>query len=305
MSKKNNEKKTGFHFGRNLGTILIVLIGLALVALLVYIPSTYLTAKSTSTPFESNVTDTMKQKVGLTADTYTTVISSTSTQTSSYKKSMRDDAKIMNGKDFNLFDFEFYATKYNQEYGKTKSDDKGLNYGRVDFYTSFKWNENTENICPSGSFDNLPVSSTSSSISSYNIYAYVCLAADWVKYDNKPFAQYSSYVNVTFTRKEKASTSTSTSTASTTTTTSTSTETAVKEYEKIVPTSQPYVSGISIFPYTASTWPFAVKKRCPDAYVYLYFIAKNASNVKHTYRYILKYTYDEYHTDATVGGIID
>ena len=288
MNKKENEKKTGFHLGRNLGTILIIVFGLALIAFLVYIPSTYITAKVTSTPFETNVTDTMKQKVGLAAESTTTVVDGTTTATSAILKSMRNDAKVINGKDFNLFDFEFYATKYNQDHGKTKSDDKGLSYGRVDFYTSFTWNKNTEQICPSGSFENLPVSSTSSSISSYNIYAYVCLATDWVKYDDKAFAQYSSYVNLTFKNTE----------------TETSTEEA-KAYKAIVPTSQPYVNGISIFPYSASTWPFAVKKRCPDAYVYLYFIAKDGNNVKHTYRYILKYTYDEYHTDATVGGIID
>ena len=32
---------------------------------------------------------------------------------------------------------------------------------------------------------------------------------------------------------------------------------------------------------------------------------KDEKNVKHTYRYILKYTYDEYHTDKTIGGIVE
>ena len=288
MNKNENKVKTGFHLGRNLGTILIIVFGLLVVGLLVFIPSTYITAKVTSTPYETNATDTMKQKVGLSAESYTTVVDGTNTTTSSILKTMRNDATVMNGKDFNLFDFTFYATKYNQDYGKTKSDDKGLSYGRVDFYTSFKWNANTAKACPSGSFDSLPVSSTSSSVSSYNVYAYVCLATDWVKYDDKAFAQYSSYVNLTLSNKE----------------TSESTE-GDKKYEEIVPTSQPYVTGISIFPYTASTWPFGITKKCPDAYVYLYFIGKDEKNVTHTYRYILKYTYDEYHTDKTVGGIIE
>lgn len=56
------------------------------------------------------------------------------------------------------------------------------------------------------------------------------------------------------------------------------------------------------FPAKADTWPIKVTVDSPDCYLYLYFrTQENGKNVNNSY--ILKYTYDEYMTSTTQGGI--
>ncbi len=56
------------------------------------------------------------------------------------------------------------------------------------------------------------------------------------------------------------------------------------------------------FPAKAETWPVAVTVESPDCYLYLYYkTQENGKTVEHSY--ILRYTYNEYMTDSTEGGI--
>lgn len=56
------------------------------------------------------------------------------------------------------------------------------------------------------------------------------------------------------------------------------------------------------FPAKASTWPIPVVVESPDCYLYLYYrTMENGKEVLHSY--ILRYTYSEYMTDTTEGGI--
>ena len=56
------------------------------------------------------------------------------------------------------------------------------------------------------------------------------------------------------------------------------------------------------FPAKANTWPVPVVVESPDCYLYLYFqTQENGKTVVNTY--ILKYTYQEYMTENTTGGI--
>ena len=56
------------------------------------------------------------------------------------------------------------------------------------------------------------------------------------------------------------------------------------------------------FPAKASTWPFPVVVDSPDCYLYLFYnTQENGKTVQNTY--ILKYTYQEYITATTDGGI--
>ena len=56
------------------------------------------------------------------------------------------------------------------------------------------------------------------------------------------------------------------------------------------------------FPAKASTWPIPVTVESPDCYLYFYYLTQeNGKEVKNSY--ILKYTYQEYMTSTTEGGI--
>lgn len=56
------------------------------------------------------------------------------------------------------------------------------------------------------------------------------------------------------------------------------------------------------FPAKADTWPVKVTVDSPDCYMYLYFRTQENGKYKNN-SYILKYTYDEYMTESTQGGI--
>ena len=114
----------------------------------------------------------------------------------------------------------------------------------------------------------------SSSSNNYTVRTAICLAADWVGY-----CQYSTTKEFAVTNNKAAQTYSS--------------------YR---------ISGIEQFPAKANTWPFKVNVETPNAYVYVYFgyyDTTNPNNLKKVWKtYILEYTYDEYHTSATQGGII-
>ena len=289
MKNKNTNENKKFHFGRNLGTVLILLAALVVIVFAIYIPYTYISAKTTanSIPFETNVTDTMKQKVGLTTETITTVVDDKTTTTSAITKKMTEGAKVINGKDFKDFNFTFEATEYKNitDYKDGKAV-KDTTHGSVTFKMTFQWNDKTKELAPNG-FDLLPSSSTSSTLSSYNIYAYVCLTSGWATYDKKPVCLYNT--SNTYVKLEPTHTKDTEGNETT-------------DYVINTP-SNVTINGISVYPFTAPTWPVPVSEKAPDAYVYLYYIYKDAENKKVVNRVILKYTFDEYHKDTTKGGI--
>ena len=63
------------------------------------------------------------------------------------------------------------------------------------------------------------------------------------------------------------------------------------------------LTGINHFPKYAKTWPIAVKVDTPNAYVYLRYTYLDSGN-RITKIYILEYTYNDYHTDKTIGGLM-
>jgi len=57
------------------------------------------------------------------------------------------------------------------------------------------------------------------------------------------------------------------------------------------------------FPAYASTWPVPISVDSPTCYLYLYYRTQENGKIVEK-SYILKYTYDEYMTSSTQGGII-
>ena len=289
MSKKNENVKPKFHLGRNLGTILLALLVLTVIAFAVYIPYTYINAKSkaNSVPFDTNVTDTMRQKVGLSYEEQDVTVDGTATKTSTIMKKMTENTKVINGKDFKDFNFTFTATNYqNKSDYKDGKPVKDLSHGTVTFQMTFQWNAKTQELAPNG-FDKLPTSASSTTLSSYNVYAYVCLTSDWASYEDKPVCLYnSSNTQVLLEPTHTKDTNNN----------------ETDEYVINTP-STVSINGISVYPFTAPTWPVAVTEKAPNAYVYLYYIYKDANNKKVENRVILKYTFDEYYTKDTKGGI--
>ncbi len=172
-SNKNNKLKEQPKkklFGRNIFTFLFVAISVVVLFFLFYIPYSYIStySKANPTPFDTNVTSSMKSNVGI-EDT-----SSTTSSTGANEIKMTDGAKIMKGKDFNDLDLKFYAQTYDQE------------KGNVTFYSSLAWNENTTKLVGDGNLAGMSSSST------YNLYMYVCISSKWIRVDDKPFANYSS-----------------------------------------------------------------------------------------------------------------
>ncbi|MGM9969908.1 MAG: hypothetical protein ACI35S_05885 [Anaeroplasma sp.] len=222
IEKSNNEeKKHKFKFGRNLGSLLIIIIGVIVIFFSIYIPSSYISVGKAGdvTPFVSGSTPITNL----------------------------DNVIKMDADKFDLFDIDFYATKYDTDADK------------ITFSINFKWTDNTSELC-----DHFNPFSNSNS---YNIKAYICLASDWVG-----FTSYSTVLQYEFTKKTNVSNRTST------------------------------LTGIKQFPQKVNTFPIKVKVEAPDTYLYLNFkYDKGGKTIDNSY--ILKYTYNDYHTDKTIGGI--
>ena len=103
--------------------------------------------------------------------------------------------------------------------------------------------------------------------SEYNIQFAFCLASDWVG-----ICKYASAVTKKTISSSKESADTFTKS----------------------------INGLTSYPATANTFPVPVKVYTPDLYVCITFQYENNGTI--TENYILKYTYDDYHTDRTVGG---
>ena len=233
-NKNKNKTEKKFKFGRNLGTLLIIIGGALVLFLLVFTPYSYIT-----TAKNNDVTSYISGSPNISV-------------------SGEDNVTRMKGSDFDLFDIDFYCTNWNIDEDQAK------------FHLGIKWNDNTSKLNNKETLLQLD----SSNSNNYTVRTGICLAADWVGY-----CEYS-------TTKEFAVTN-----------------------SKTVQTYSSYrISGIEQFPSKANTWPFKVNVETPNAYVYIYFgyyDTTNPNNLKKVWKtYILEYTYDEYHTSKTQGGII-
>lgn len=163
-NKKNKQEPKRKLFGRNIFTFVFIAVCIVVLFFIFYIPYSYISTyvKTKPTPFDSNVSDTMKKNVGLTAASGEEEI----------KAKMTDGATSLKGKDFKDLDLKFYAKTYDQE------------KGTVVFSATLNWNEETTKLVGDGSLKNLT--------SSYNLYMYVSIASAWVTAHDEPFAQYSS-----------------------------------------------------------------------------------------------------------------
>jgi len=65
--------------------------------------------------------------------------------------------------------------------------------------------------------------------------------------------------------------------------------------------SDSYVEGTNFFPKTAKTFPGNIKVKTPNLYVFLHFQYENDGLKTETY--ILRYTFNEYHTENTIGYV--
>lgn len=226
--EKKEKNPSGFKFGRNLGSLLIVMGGLFLLFLIVFIPYSYIST------YNNNKVSMFKGETAPTDLVMTNV-------------------KRIDADKFDLLDIDFSATEFNQK-GDT-----------VKFSLKIKWNENTTKLTDKFK----PFANNSK----YNVIAYVGLGANWVDYE-----AYSAKTSITLTNENINN----------------------NPVSKTITLSN---KDIEKFPMKANTWPVKVTVDAPNAYLYLYFnYDKNGKT--HTNVYILEYTYDEYHTSDTVGGLL-
>lgn len=133
---------------------------------------------------------------------------------------------------------------------------------KIEFEIGIKWNDNTTEMTKQ-SHNKLNILSGTT----YTVFAYMCLGgytAEATKYSSK--LQYN--IN-----NEQTTYTLRTSTLS------------MESY--------PLQKG--------SLWPFIEKLESPDAYLLLYFTYDVEGITKYN-TYIIKYTYDDYHTSSTIGG---
>ena len=151
---KNPEKnKSGFKFGRNLGSFLIIIFSLVLLFFMIFIPYSYISVynKNKVEPFANQSVYT---------DYQANVEKNAPDREIVYK-----DVKRMNARDFDVFTLDFVCTNINPESHK------------MSFKLNINWNENTSKLSTNESL--LPVSKNSSS----TVTAVVGVASEWVKFE--------------------------------------------------------------------------------------------------------------------------
>ena len=173
IKKYKNEKvkKTNsFKFGRNLGSFLIILLGLVFLFFAVFIPYSYITV------YNENKVDIFTDQSDY--KEYLENMEKKSDNTKVYK-----DIQIVNGRDFDLFDINFYATVINPEANK------------MNFSLEIKWNKNTSKLNEKESLKPIRDNKT--------VRAVVGVDCNWVSCDSSPSAKSLMVTNSPETDKNK------------------------------------------------------------------------------------------------------